>query len=282
MSFDKIRDASNFILDLLKKKRIDGDAKLAVILGSGLGGFAGAVENILKIPYKTIPAFPVSTVQGHEGALVLAKNKDTDRYFWIMQGRVHFYEGYSMDQVVFPVRVLAMLGVEKLLVTNAAGGVNKYFEPGDLMLIKDHINLLGTNPLIGPNINELGVRFPDMSKAYSARLTAVIRDTAREQGVTMKEGVYCALTGPSFETPAEIKMLTILGVDAVGMSTVPEVIIARHCGIEVAGISFISNKAAGISAQELSHEEVGENARAVEEKFSGLVKAAITKILGIL
>lgn len=254
--------------------------ELALTLGSGLGFFAENAEMLMEFSYGDIPNFPVSTVVGHKGRLILAKDEKTGKNFWVMQGRVHYYEGYTMEQVIFPVRVLIKLGIRKYVVTNAAGGVNPNFEAGDLMIIRDHINMMGTNPLIGPNREEFGTRFPDMSRAYSKKLSLLIQKAALETGVSMKEGVYMGLTGPTFETPAEVRMIAKLGADAVGMSTVPEVIAAKHGGVEeVAGISFISNQAAGISPEPLSHEEVGENAVKVEKKFSALMAKFVTMIL---
>jgi purine-nucleoside phosphorylase len=196
-----------------------------------------------------------------------------------MQGRVHYYEGYSMNDVVFPLRVLIVLGIKKFIVTNAAGGVNRNFEAGDLMIIRDHINMMGSNPLIGRNIEEFGTRFPDMTFAYSRKMGMLIQKAAVENGITMKEGVYLALSGPTFETPAEVRMVSTLGADAVGMSTVPEVIAAKHAGLEVAGVSFISNKAAGLSSSPLTHEEVSENAALVEKRFGALMERFISLVL---
>ena len=277
---NSLKQASNFVLSKVEKFKIDkNQISLAIVLGSGLGNFGSKVEQIFKISYKEIPNFPESTVAGHEGALILAKDKKTKKYFWLMKGRVHYYEGYSMQEVVFPIRVLKFCGVKQLILTNAAGGANRFFDAGDLMLIRDHINLSGTNPLIGKNYEELGPRFPDMSEAYDKKMSDIILKTAQKLGIQLKEGVYCWLSGPTFETPAEIRMVSLLGADAVGMSTVPEAIVARHMGIKTAGISFISNKAAGLSSEELSHEEVGENAKKVEEKFSKLIENIISEIL---
>jgi len=254
-------------------------SNVAIILGSGLGLFGEKLDRIVTIPYSEIPFFPLSTVQGHSGKLTLANDAASGKNYWVMQGRVHFYEGYSMDEVTFPVRLFSKLGVNKLLVTNASGGINTSFEPADLMLIKDHINFFGTNPLIGKNQDSLGVRFPDMSEAYSKSLSKIIKEQAAIQKIDLKEGVYLGVTGPSFETPAEIRAFRILGGDAVGMSTVPEVIVAKHSGIKVAGISFISNKASGIGDAELTHEEVNENATKVEVNFAALVGGVINKFL---
>ena len=247
--------------------------EVGLILGSGLGILAELMEDAVTIGYDEIPHFPTSTVEGHEGALMIGNIQG--RPVVLMKGRFHMYEGYGPEVTAFPVRVMKQLGVKSLLVTNAAGGVNKDFEAGDLMIITDHINMTGKNPLIGPNDNALGVRFPDMTEAYSRRLRKLALDTAESQGVKLQQGVYAGLLGPTYETPAEIVMLRTLGADAVGMSTVSEVIVARHSGLEVLGISCISNMAAGILDQPLSHEEVMETADQVREKFLGLVTAII-------
>lgn len=243
--------------------------EIGLILGSGLGVLADLIEDGVSIPYQDIPHFPVSTVEGHEGELLLGTIKG--RPVVMMKGRFHMYEGYGPEVTAFPVRVMKELGVKSLLVTNAAGGVNTEFEPGDLMIISDHLNMQGTNPLIGPNDAALGVRFPDMSEAYSLRLRTIAKKTAKARGFKVKKGVYAGLLGPTYETPAEIVMLRVLGADAVGMSTVSEVIVARHSGMEVLGISCISNMAAGILDQPLSHDEVMETTERVREKFLGLV-----------
>ncbi|MBN6188479.1 purine-nucleoside phosphorylase [Aneurinibacillus sp. BA2021] len=250
--------------------------EIGLILGSGLGVLADEIKDPVVIPYGDIPHFPVSTVEGHRGQLVIGTLEGKNVV--AMQGRFHYYEGHGLDAVTFPVRVMKAIGVEKIIVTNAAGGINEKYTPGDLMLITDHINLTGTNPLIGANNEELGPRFPDMSTAYCPDLRTAAREAAREHGIMVQEGVYVGMLGPSYETPAEIRMLRILGGDAVGMSTVPEVIVARHAGIRVLGISCISNMAAGILPQPLSHSEVMETAEKVKQTFLTLVKATITKI----
>lgn len=247
--------------------------EIGLILGSGLGVLADLLKDAVSIPYADIPHFPVSTVEGHVGELLLGNIQG--RPVVMMKGRFHMYEGYGPELTAFPVRVMKQLGVKSLLVTNAAGGINTDFEPGDLMLITDHLNMTGSNPLIGPNDPALGVRFPDMSEAYSRRLRRLALDTADSQGITLQQGIYAGLLGPTYETPAEIVMLRTLGADAVGMSTVSEVIVARHSGLEVLGISCISNMAAGILDQPLSHDEVMETAEKVREKFLGLVMAII-------
>ena len=243
--------------------------RVGIILGSGLGGFADSFEDKVVIPYADLPHFPTSSVPGHAGRLVLGRVGGVDVV--AMQGRVHFYEGFVPAQVAFPARVLCALGIGGLVVTNAAGGIHLDFAPGDLMAITDHINLAGWNALTGHNDDRLGPRFPDMSTAYSPKLRALLLDIASRQGVNLRQGVYAIVSGPSYETPAEIRMLRTLGADAVGMSTVPEVIAAAHMGVPVAGISCITNLAAGIGHQPLSHEEVAETANRVKDVFSRLL-----------
>ncbi|MBT2642127.1 purine-nucleoside phosphorylase [Bacillus sp. ISL-41] len=272
MDYNQIQNAASFINDKLKQQ-----PKIGLILGSGLGVLADDIENPVKIPYNEIPGFPVSTVEGHAGQLVCGQLSGVEVI--AMQGRFHFYEGYSMDKVTFPVRVMKELGIEKLVVTNAAGGVNESFEPGDLVIITDHINNMGTNPLIGPNDSRFGVRFPDMSEAYSKKLRAVAKEVADKNNLQVKEGVYFGNPGPVYETPAEVRMIRTMGGDAVGMSTVPEVMVARHSGLEVLGISCISNMAAGILDQPLSHDEVIETTEKVKSSFLLLVNE-IVKTLG--
>ncbi|MDQ0161461.1 purine-nucleoside phosphorylase [Bacillus alveayuensis] len=268
---EKIIAAATFL-----KERFEHHPEIGLILGSGLGILADEIEKPVKIPYQDIPGFPVSTVEGHAGQLVFGTLKG--KTVVAMQGRFHYYEGYSLDQVTFPVRVMKELGVEKLIVTNAAGGINESFQPGDLMIITDHINNLGHNPLIGPNDPELGVRFPDMSEAYDKELRQLAKNVARELNIAVQEGVYVANTGPCYETPAEVRMLRIVGGDAVGMSTVPEVIVAKHSGLKVLGISCISNMAAGILDQPLTHDEVIETTEKVKSNFLNLVKTIIEKM----
>lgn len=242
---------------------------LGLVLGSGLGAFADGLSDRVAVPYAALPDFPQSSVHGHAGQLVVGRHHGVRVV--AMQGRVHFYEGYAPAQVVLPARVLCKLGVKALVVTNAAGGINTAFRAGDLMAITDHLNLTGWNPLVGANDDRLGPRFPDMSHAYDPGLLAVLRGAAKAEGVTLREGVYAGLSGPSYETPAEIRMLRTLGADAVGMSTVGEVIAAAHLGVKVAGISCITNLAAGLSAQKLSHDEVAETANRVKDVFTRLV-----------
>lgn len=254
--------------------------KIGLILGSGLGVLAEEIQNPITLQYHEIPDFPVSTVEGHAGQLVIGDLEGVQVV--AMQGRFHFYEGYSLEKVTFPVRVMKEIGVETVIVTNAAGGVNTSFKAGDLMLITDHINNMGTNPLIGPNNSEFGVRFPDMSTAYCPALRGKAKEVATRLGITLQEGVYVGNTGPSYETPAEVRMIRTLGGDAVGMSTVPEVIVARHAGLKVLGISCISNMAAGILDQPLTHDEVMETTEMVKTSFLSLVKGTVKAIGGNL
>jgi purine-nucleoside phosphorylase len=267
----QIREAAAYI-----RGKTALEPEIALILGSGLGVLAEHVEDAAVILYEEIPHFPLSTVEGHAGELVIGRL--AGRTVVIMRGRFHMYEGYGPELTAFPVRVMKALGARTLVVTNAAGGINTSFEPGDLMLITDHLNLTGRNPLVGPNDDELGPRFPDMSEAYSRRLRAIATETAREQGLRLREGVYAGLLGPSYETPAEIRMLRALGADAVGMSTVAEVIAARHAGLDVLGISCISNMAAGILDQPLSHDEVMETTERVKSRFLALVTGVIPRL----
>lgn len=260
--------------DFLRNKGVEAPT-VGLILGSGLGELANEATEAIAIPYEEIPGFPVSTVEGHAGQLVYGTLGE--KKVLAMQGRFHYYEGYSMKEVTFPVRVMKALGVDSLVVTNAAGGVNHDFNPGDLMIINDHINLTGDNPLLGPNDSTLGERFTDMSEAYDKQYQEIIRESAKTLDVTLQEGVYLGLTGPTYETPAEIRMIRTLGGDAVGMSTVPEVIVARHAGIRVAGISCITNLAAGMQ-ETLNHEEVVETTQRVKETFKSLVKDVVSKL----
>lgn len=271
LTIGMIREAADFI-----RSKTKVTPKTGLILGSGLGVLADHIKEAVSISYKDIPYFPQSTVEGHAGELLIGDLNGSPVI--LMKGRFHMYEGYGPELTAFPVRVMKELGVKTLLVTNAAGGVNTSYQPGDLMLISDHINLTGTNPLIGQNDNELGPRFPDMSQAYSRKLRELARSKAQQAGVSLQEGVYAGLLGPSYETPAEIRMLRTLGADAVGMSTVSEVIVARHAGLEVLGISCISNMASGILDQPLSHEEVIETTDRVREKFLNLVLAIIPEL----
>lgn len=271
MKISEIKLAADYIID---KIRIS--PKIAIILGSGLNTLSGHAENPVEIPYSDIPGFPVSTAPGHDGKLVFGKIKD--KYVIMMSGRFHFYEGYSMEKIAFPIAVLKMLGTEKLIVTNAAGGINKTFSPGELMIITDHIKLCAENPLRGKHIPELGDRFSDMTYAYSPKLRELATEAAYGMGLNIHEGVYAYMSGPCYETPAEIRALSILGADAVGMSTVPEVIMAVNCGIEVLGISCISNMAAGILDRKLTHQEVLEAGEAVRDSFTSLINNIISKL----
>ncbi|GGJ94330.1 purine nucleoside phosphorylase [Lentibacillus kapialis] len=268
MNQTAITEAASYI----NKKSSSGPA-IGLILGSGLGVLADEIDNPVTFSYKDIPHFPESTVSGHKGQLVTGKLEG--RQVIAMQGRFHYYEGYSMKQVTFPVRVMKKLGIDSIIVTNAAGGINKVFNPGDLMLITDHINNMGDNPLLGPNDETLGERFPDMSHVYDKAYLRHAKDCASTLGLTVQEGVYVGNTGPAYETPAEINMLRTLGGDAVGMSTVPEVIVSGHSGLRVLGISCISNMAAGILDQPLTHNEVIETTKQVREDFLKFVKEII-------
>lgn len=260
----EIKEASKYI-----QSKITVMPEIGLILGSGLGILAEEICDSVVIPYTEIPYFPASTVSGHKGQLVIGSLKG--KQVIAMQGRFHYYEGYSMENITFPVRVMKQLGIKSVIVTNAAGSINKKYNPGDLMIIKDHINNMGTNPLIGPNNDELGGRFPDMSQAYDREYIKLAETCANEIGLKIHNGVYVGNTGPTYETPAEINLLRILGGDAVGMSTVPEVIVARHTGLRVLGISCISNMAAGILDQSLSHEEVIATTEKVKGSFIELV-----------
>lgn len=261
---DVIDHAVSFV-----RERSSLQPEVGVILGSGLGNVVEAIDVETTIPYAEIPGARASTVLGHQGRLLLGRANGCP--VAVMQGRVHYYEGAEMHEVMFLTRVLGRLGIGKLIVTNAAGGVNTSFAPGDLMLISDHINFMGTNPLRGPNADDLGVRFPDMTEAYPASLRAFAKEVAASIGISVKEGVYLALSGPTYETPAEIRAFRILGADAVGMSTVPEVIAASHMQIPVLGISCITNMAAGILPQKLTHQEVMDTTARVQAEFTRLV-----------
>lgn len=251
------------------ENRLNKSPELGLILGSGLGSLADEIINPIKIKYEDIPNFPISTVDGHQGQLVIGEL--AGKLVIAMQGRFHFYEGYSLKELTFPVRVMIGLGIKSLVVTNAAGGVNEEYEPGDLMIIKDHINFTGQNPLIGENLNELGPRFLDMTWAYNKDYIKIARESGRKLGLNLKEGVYMWFTGPTYETPAEVKLASILGADAVGMSTVPEVVVANHENIKVLGISCITNMAAGILNQPLDHDEVVETSMRVKDNFEKLL-----------
>lgn len=262
-------------LDYVNEYTDNFEPEIGIVLGSGLGDLADKYCDI-AIPYSNIPHFAKSTVQGHKGQLVFADING--RKVVMMQGRNHFYEGHSMSDVTYPIKVMKKLGVKTLILTNAAGAVNKSFRPADLMVITDHINFMGTNPLIGRNDENFGVRFPDMSEVYSKNLIKIVDAAGRLLKLDLKHGVYMATTGPSYETPAEIKMARFMGADAIGMSTVPEAIVANYCGIEVIGISCISNYATGVSTKKLSHEEVIETTDKVKSKFKELVLLLLKNI----
>lgn len=258
------------------RARAADEARVAVVLGSGLGGFADDFEAAVKIPYAEIPGFAVSTVEGHAGSLVIGKVGSVPVV--AMQGRVHFYEGYSMEEVTFPIRTFKLLGVKTLLLTNAAGGIDVELSQGALMVINDHLNLIGVNPLRGPNDERFGPRFPDLTEVYSRALQEIAVEEARALGIEIRRGVYAALSGPSYETPAEIHMLRSFGADAIGMSTVPEAIVARQMGMDVLGISCITNMAAGISEEPINHEEVMETAERVRVAFTRLLRRIIGRL----
>lgn len=268
----KIKDSAAYI-----SRFLDGETySIGIILGTGLGELGKSIEIRHTIPYAAIPHFPVSTVEGHKGNLLLGKFGDKNVI--AMQGRFHFYEGYSMQEVTFPVRVLHQLGVNRLFVSNAAGGVNTTFLAGDLMVITDHINLFPEHPLRGKNINELGPRFPGMTEAYSPRLIALAEQCGQELGINLKKGVYAGLQGPSFETPAEYHWIRVIGGDAVGMSTVPEIIVARHMGVECFGMSVITNSTASPELIKTDHEEVQDIGNTAQPRITALFKAIISKL----
>jgi purine-nucleoside phosphorylase len=258
------------------RQRTSHKPRVGMILGSGLNSLADSVGKADIIPYSELPNWPVSTVFGHAGRLVIGELEG--QTVMVMQGRIHFYEGYSLSQITLPVRVMLRLGLEMMFVTNAAGGVNPDFVPGDVMLITDHLNLLGmtgANPLMGPNIDELGPRFPDMSQAYDRQLMTTVRQVATNENIPLREGVYCALSGPSFEGPADLRFLRIAGADAVGMSTVPEVIVARHGSMRVLGLSGISNKANLDGSTPTTHEEVIEAGKIIAPKVEKIIRGIL-------
>ncbi len=271
-------DQIDRVADIIRK-RTSHEPKIGMILGSGLGGLADKVENADKIPYSEIEEWPVSTVQGHTGQLVIGTLFGKE--VLVMQGRTHFYEGYDMNLIGLPVRVMARLGIETIFITNAAGAVHPEFEPGDLMLLTDHLNLIGMagqNPLRGPNLEEFGPRFPDMSRVYDRELQEAARQVAKDNGIQLREGVYVCLAGPSFETPADLRFLRAVGVDAVGMSTVPEATVARHSGLRVMGVSGISNKANLDGNTETTHEEVLEAGKVLVPKLTTIVEGVLKRI----
>lgn len=257
------------------RNKTDFVPKVGLVLGSGLGDYANGIKVVDTISYNEIEGFPVSTVPGHKGQFIFGYVEDVPVV--CMQGRVHFYEGYDISDVVLPTRLMHMMGAEILFLTNASGGVNKSFKAGDFMLLTDHISIFAPNPLIGPNIDELGTRFPDMTTVYDKELQDIIIESASELNIDLKKGIYAQLTGPSFESPAEIQLLAKLGVDAVGMSTVVEAIAANHCGMRICAISCVCNLAAGMTDNPLTHEEVQEAANAAAPLFKQLVTKAITR-----
>ncbi|WP_017728159.1 purine-nucleoside phosphorylase [Halalkalibacterium ligniniphilum] len=268
---EKIKQSAAFL-----EGKLSNRPSIGLILGSGLGELADEIEEAVKIPYGEIPHFPVSTVEGHAGQLVVGRLHG--KTVVAMQGRFHYYEGYSMQEVTFPVRVMKQLGVELIVVTNACGGMNKSFEPGDLMIITDHLNMTGDNPLIGPNVEELGPRFPDMSSAYTPELVEFVEATANRLDIKVQKGVYAGITGPTYMTGAELIMLRKLGGDVIGMSTVPEVIVARHANMKVIGISCITDMAIGEEIEGITHEQVVEVANRTKPKFIKLVKEIVSTV----
>ncbi len=271
MALSKILEASTYL-----SSKISVKPKIGIVLGSGLGIYIDQIQNKTVIPYEDIPHFKRTSVEGHSGALIFGEVQGVNVV--ALQGRLHPYEGYAMEEIVLPVRVLAALGIEILFLTNASGGINTNFHPGDLVIINDHINLSGRNPLVGPNIAELGPRFPDMGNAYDKELREVLSTVAKNHHVDLKTGVYCSVLGPTYETPAEIRMLRILGADLVGMSTVPEVIAANHLGLKVAGVACVTNYAAGIKEEKLSHADV----KKVAEKAMVGFATVLTETIGEL
>lgn len=265
----KINGAAEYI-----RNHITLRPTIGLVLGSGLGDFADTLEDAVRIPYSQIPNFPVPTIAGHSGALVFGKKCGQEVV--VMQGRIHYYEGLPQQEITLPIRVLAALGVKTVVLTNACGGVNLNFQPGDLMLISDHINFSGSNPLIGANLEQFGPRFPDMSDLYTASLRQAIREKAALAEIPLQEGVYAMYSGPNYETPAEIRMFRTLGADTVGMSTVPEALVAGHCGMQVVGVSCITNMAAGVLPVKLSHAEVTETANRVSKTFRKLIDLILT------
>ena len=258
------------------RARVGTFPETAIVLGSGLGDFAGSLGDAVTIPYGELPHWPVSRVIGHEGKLVVGTSRG--RRVAVLAGRCHLYEGHDVRTVTFPIRALGLLGVRTLIVTNAAGGINTGFSQGALMVIDDHVNLMGTNPLVGPNDDRFGPRFPDMTEVYSSRLRAIADAAGTVNGMLLPHGIYIALLGPSYETPAEIRYLRTIGGDAVGMSTVPEAVVARHMGIDVLGVSCITNMAAGVLPKPLDHAEVMETARRVRGQFTALLEGILDRL----
>ena len=271
MTQDRISDAYDYL-----KGRISFKPGLCIVLGSGLGEYADSISNVTTVPYQDIPGFPMPTVPGHAGKLIFGIKYGVG--IACMSGRFHCYEGYTAEETVIPLRTLIKLGVSKLLITNAAGGINTAFKTGDIMIIKDHINLTFLNPLVGPNMNDFGPRFPDMTYAYNKNLNRLLKEAADESDIPVRSGVYAMMKGPSFETPAEIRALRLLGADAVGMSSVPEVIAAAHAGVPSAALSCITNMAAGILDQPLTHEEVMETGRIAAGNIKAIIDGFIKRL----
>jgi purine-nucleoside phosphorylase len=269
--YDRVQRAAQVV-----RARVPAPPHIVVVLGSGLGGFTKSIEDGTSIPYDSVPDWPAAGVIGHEGRLVAGRLRGRD--VAVLSGRAHYYEGHDLRAATFAMRVLGALGARVVILTNAAGGINTSFTPGDLMVIDDHINLMGTSPLIGPNDERFGVRFPDMTEVYAKRLRRIADEAAVSQGLTLRHGIYAGCHGPSYETPAEVRYLRGIGADAVGMSTVPEAIVARHMGIEVLGISCITNLAAGVAPEPLRHDEVLETANRVGKPFSSLLTDIIARI----
>lgn len=271
MPMNKIFEASQYIKSKSKLK-----PKIGIVLGSGLGIYIDQIQNKIVIPFEEIPHFKQTSVEGHSGAVIIGEVNGVS--VLALQGRIHAYEGHEMNEIVLPIRTMAALGLQYLFLTNASGGINTNFHPGDLIIISDHINLSGRNPLVGPNLNELGPRFPDMGNAYDKELSELIYKSGLKHDLTLKSGVYCSVLGPSYETPAEIRMLRILGADLVGMSTVPEVIAANHAGLKVAGVACVTNYAAGIKQEKLSHADVKLVAEKAMVGFANILTETITEL----
>jgi len=270
-TYQKIKEAVDAI-----QKRTPLKPVVGVILGSGLGSIAQSAEDSVTIPYAEIPHFHGTAVEGHAGQVIVGIYQGVPTVF--LQGRFHLYEGYPMEDVAFPTRVICALGIETLILTNAAGGINTRYRPGDIMIIEDHLNLMGNNPLVGPNLSQLGPRFPDLSEAYSKACIEIFEESARELSISLQKGVYVGLLGPTYETPAEVRMLRTLGADAVGMSTIPETIAANHLGVRVGGLSCIANLAAGMMPQKVTHQEVIENSKLGASKIESLLQKAIPRM----
>ncbi len=271
--FDRAQVSARYI-----RERIESDVDVAVVLGSGLGTFAETLRDSVIIPYEEIPDFARSTVEGHSGRLVFGKLQNADVRVAVMQGRFHYYEGYSLDEVTLPIRAFGLMGVNRLVLTNAAGGINLNFKAGDFMLISDHINLMLISPLRGQHDHRMGDRFPDMTEVYAREFRQIAQEEASDMGIQLYAGVYMALQGPNYETPAEIRMMRLLGADAVGMSTVPEAIVARQMGMRTLGISLITNAAAGIGDEPINHEDVMQTGYRVSEQFSTLISRVLARM----